>query len=63
MYAKYEELRNTKGIRDADVARATGISASTLTDWKNGVSKPKADKLYRIAQYFEVPMEVFLKDV
>ena len=36
MYSTYEALRNNKGVRDADVSKATGIPQSTFTDWKNG---------------------------
>lgn len=61
MYAKYVELRDAKGVKDAEVARATQIPPSTFTDWKNGVSKPKADKLYKLAQYFETSIEMFLQ--
>lgn len=57
MYARYTELRDAKGIRDADVSKATNIPASTFTDWKTGKSKPKLEKLLKIAEYFEVSVE------
>ena len=52
MYQKYAELIKQKGIRTSDVCRATGISASTFTDWKTGKSKPKIDKIQKIADFF-----------
>lgn len=61
MYQVFEGLLKAKNLRVADVAKATGIAFSTLSDWKNGRSKPKTDKLYKIAQFFEVPIETFLK--
>lgn len=61
MYQKYMELIEKQGIRTADVCRATGISASTFTDWKNGKSKPKVDKLQKLADYFGVPVTEFLE--
>lgn len=57
MYEIYCELRDKKGVRDADVAKATGITKSTFSDWKNGRSKPKGDKLKKIADYFGVSVQ------
>lgn len=54
MYEIYCELRDKKGIKDADVARETGITKSTFTDWKNGRSIPKSDKLSKIAEFLGV---------
>lgn len=61
MYAKYVELRDKKGVKDADVAKATGLYPSVFTDWKQGNSSPKIDKLMKIAEFFEVSIEEFLK--
>lgn len=57
MYEKYAELRDLKGVRDADVARATGIGRSTFSDWRTGRSAPKQEKLQKIADYFGVTVE------
>ena len=57
MYEIYEKLRDSKGVKDATVAKATGIGKSTFTDWKNGRSSPKGEKLQKIADYFGVPAE------
>lgn len=61
MYAKYAYLRDKKGITDYKVAKETGIAPSTISDWKNGVSMPKSDKLLKLAEYFGVNIEYFLK--
>ncbi len=57
MYEIYCKLRDRKGVKDADVAKATGITKSTFSDWKNGRSKPKDEKLLKIAEYFEVTLD------
>ena len=57
MYDIYCKLRDDRKIKDADVAKATGITKSTFSDWKNGRSEPKLDKLKKIADYFGVPIE------
>nr|WP_207742004.1 helix-turn-helix transcriptional regulator [[Clostridium] symbiosum] len=43
------------------VSKDTGIAQSVLSDWKTGRSKPKADKLKILADYFGVPIDYFLK--
>ena len=45
MYSKYCDLRDSNGLRDSQVASATGIPRSTFSDWKSGRSAPKIDKL------------------
>lgn len=60
MYSKYAKLRNRKKVKDVDVAKATGISPSTLCDWKKGRYSPKVDKLQKIATYFGVKIEDLL---
>lgn len=54
MYEIYCKLRDDLGIKDADVVKATGITKSTFSDWKSGRSKPKDEKLKKIADFFGV---------
>lgn len=61
MYPKYAELRNSAGVTDYKVAKDTGISTSTLTNWKYGRYTPKVDKLSKIATYFNVSVNYFLE--
>lgn len=60
MYDVFEKLLKEKGITPYRVSMDTGISQATLSDWKNGKSKPKADKLKILADYFGVSIEDFL---
>ena len=62
MYTRYAELRDALGVNDYKVSKDTGIPASTFSDWKSGRSKPKAEKLMKIADYFHKPLEYFLKE-
>lgn len=57
MYEIFQELLSRDGVKPYDVSKATGISTSTLTDWKMGRSTPKQDKLQKIADYFGVSLE------
>lgn len=57
MYEIYCKLRDAMGVKDADVVKATGITKSTFSDWKSGRSKPKDEKIQKIADYFGVTAE------
>lgn len=57
MYDIYCKLKDAKKVRDSEVAKATGITKSTFSDWKSGRSNPKQDKLQKIAEYFGVSLE------
>ena len=59
MYEKYRRIRDDKGVTDYRVSKDTGITKSTFSDWKNGRSKPKIEKLQILANYFEVPLKYF----
>ena len=56
-YESYVVLRDQKGVTDSDVARCTGITRPTFSDWKNGKYTPKIPKMMKIAEYFGVPLE------
>lgn len=60
MYEVYCKLRDEKGLKDADVVKATGITKSTFSDWKSGRSKPKQDKLQKIADFLEVSVDYLM---
>ena len=48
-YKDYEKIRNSKGLKDADIAKIAHIAPSTFTDWKQGKSTPKYEKMVKIA--------------
>lgn len=59
MYEKLIPLLKKHGITLHALAVKLNITYSCLSDWKNGKSKPKADKLKKIADYFGVPLDYF----
>lgn len=61
MYSVFESLLKQHNYTAKKVSDATGIATSTFTDWKKGRYKPKIDKLERIADFFDVPVSVFLE--
>lgn len=61
-YDRFEKLMNERGVKAADVAKATGIKPPSFTAWKNGKYTLKAEKLQKIADYFGVPVSYFYED-
>lgn len=59
MYDRYCQIRDARGLRDADVVKGTGIGKSTFAEWKSGRSRPKIEKLQKLADFFGVPLEYF----
>ena len=59
-YENYAKLKETKGVNDFAVSKATGIAPATMSDWKNGRTEPKIDKLQKIAEYFNVSLEYIM---
>ena len=57
MYDYYKKIRDERGMTDYQVAKLAGIPRSTFSDWNNGRSTPKQDKLIRIAEVLDVSVE------
>lgn len=62
-YEKYAELRDSKGLKDSDIAKITNIPQSTLTAWKKGDYMPKADKMEKIAAALDMEYSEFIGPV
>lgn len=60
MYEIFKKLCEKNGVSSADVARATGVAKATLSEWKKGTYRPKADKLQKIADYFNVTLDYLM---
>lgn len=60
MYEIFSKLIQERGITPYKVSKDTGVSQSTLSDWKRGVSTPKQDKLQKIADYLGVSIDYLM---
>lgn len=60
MYEIFAKLLKEKGVTPYQVFKATGVAQSSLSDWKHGKSKPKYEKLLKIADYFGVTVDYLL---
>ena len=61
MYEKFAELLVKNNKTAYAVAKETGIAQSIFSDWKNGRSTPKVDKLQKLADYFGISIQYFLE--
>lgn len=59
MYQKFQDLLNLHNISAYKVSKDTGVATATLTNWKHGKITPKYNTLYKLAVYFQVPVEYF----
>ena len=60
MYERFAKLLEIKGITAYRLSKDTGISRTTLSEWKSGRSTPKADKMQKIADYFGVTVNYLM---
>jgi len=60
MYDVFVQLCQRDNVTPYVVSKATKIPASTFTDWKNGRSTPKMEKLQKIADFFNVSVEYLI---
>ncbi len=57
MYSIFEQLIQKHGVSAYKVAKETGVTQSTLSDWKRGRSTPKTDNMKKLADYFGVSLD------
>lgn len=60
LYEKFQQLLEKTHKTAYQVAKDTGISTATLSNWKTGNYVPKVDKLKKLADYFGVSIEFFI---
>ncbi|CAK7025046.1 MAG: hypothetical protein EUB_02297 [Eubacterium sp.] len=59
-YLAFSKLLNEKGVTAYKVSKETGVTQSTLSDWKRGRSTPKTDNMKKIADYFGVSIDYLM---
>lgn len=61
MYERFKQLLEKHNVTAYRVGKETGIASSVFSEWKSGKSKPKVDKLKKIADYFGVDINELLE--
>ncbi len=54
---RLRELREKAGLRQTDVAEATGIDQKTLSNYETGKTYPHSYALISLAEYFHVSID------
>lgn len=60
MYEIFSKLIQSYGITPYKVSKETGISQSTLSDWKKGKITPKSDTMKKLADYLGVSVDYLM---
>lgn len=50
-------LREKKGLTQADIARQLGVTPAAVSKWENGSSKPRVEVLFQLAEILSVSPE------
>ena len=62
MKNRLEMLRKERGIRQEDLAQALGVSRQTVISLEKGKYNPSLSLAFRLARYFEIPIEEIFDD-
>lgn len=60
MYEIFEQLLQKYGVTAYKVSKESGVTQSTLSDWKRGRSTPKTENMKKIADYFGVSVDYLM---
>ena len=57
---RLKELRTEKGLTQRQLAQATGLSQTAITQWENKLREPGAGVIIILARYFEISTDYLL---
>lgn len=60
MYEVFEQLLQKFGVTPYKISKETGVTQTSLSNWKNGKSKPSTPTLQKIADYFGVSVDYLM---
>lgn len=60
--ARMKALRTNRKMTQWDLAKATGLSQSSITAYERGTRKPDLDALYSIAKGLYAPLSALFED-
>lgn len=53
-------LRKNRKLKQADLAKELGIAISTYSYWENNINEPDVSSLKKLADFFDVSVDVLL---
>lgn len=60
MYEVFEKLMRLKGVTAYRVSKDTGVTQTSLSNWKNGKSEPSNENIKKLADYFGVSIDYLM---
>lgn len=57
---KLKKLRTERGLSRSDLAKATGIAASSIANYERGDRQPDADYIARLCRFFDVSADYMI---
>lgn len=60
MYEVFEQLLQKYGVTSYKVSKETGVTQTSLSNWKSGRNTPSTKTLQRIADYFGVSVDYLM---
>lgn len=57
MKNRIEEIRKERGVNQAELAKALGVSRQTISSLENGRYNPSIELAYRLSKYFGMTIE------
>lgn len=58
---RLKELREAKGVTQEELAKVIGVNVRSVNRWEKGQSDIYLQKAIRIARFFEVSLDEFVK--
>ena len=58
---KLKELREARGVTQEELAKVIGVNVRSVNRWEKGQSDIYLQKAIRIARFFEVSLDEFVK--
>lgn len=62
-YQNYSYYRDQKGLSDYQISQYTGVTRSTISDWKHERHQPQLKTLQKIADFLGVEVNAFYNSV
>ena len=59
--ALLKECRKSKGLTQYDASKKIGVARTTYADYENGKIQPPIDKIRKICEWLDVPLEQFMQ--
>ena len=60
-YNRLKTVLEEKGVPNKKLAREMGVSEKTVSRWRNNVTQPSLELLYKIARYLQTDVRQLLE--